>query len=291
MKKKPKFTIYSGLEIELEYNKKKFLDGIGKINRYHTRGEFKSFSPKFKIETDGSLNVREFEEGETIEVISKKFKVQNYKEYLKDFENTIKTKSQTNELKEAICFNDTTGAHIHFGFYSTGRVKIPIKILKPDYLTSLNTKILLKLVNYGNKFQKIIDNWYRKEYARDFRTMHVSEMKTNKYNTWNYSLRNRYGLGKCLERLELRSFNLRGVTNWEDFHLAYEIVFETLIEEFTKLLKDNLRFEQKIDVKKDDILRYFKAKFEKEQYEICLKSVLEQSEFSKDKQIILEIRL
>ena len=106
------FELMFGLEIEAEYNMA-LLKPISKSS-YHTRSGCKKFGPKWFVEKDGSLRANHFSNGDTAEFISIPLPKTDVIPTLKKFQNKIWSLAGTQcELKDALNFNDSTGAHIH----------------------------------------------------------------------------------------------------------------------------------------------------------------------------------
>jgi len=232
-----------GIEFELEYNAKL----LGTISHSDHHSSIPTWlSNSFIAEQDGSLEVCHFNDGKVVEIISIPFLLSDYRTILKAFEdliysmtanklNTVKSavKSRYN-LYDLICFNDTTGAHIHLSVLKPSKEKTLIQF--KDKFIAFDGKLvpINSLANYGflgnfteklkakvmQDLPSIYPSWsislYRGAASRITPVMNYRE----RYLEWNLT-----GQGECLE---YRSFHLRGIETWKDFYKIWDDLFSLI---------------------------------------------------------------
>jgi hypothetical protein len=226
--------ILFGIEVEAEINTNK----MRVVNAsYHSRevGFPYTLGQYFKTEGDGSLRLKKFHKsGMTTEIITQKPQdVANYKEVIQDFKNAIIEKSKTPNLSDVLNFNDTTGCHIHLSLMSDKGLLLPFKMASPKEFVKFNKRLLKEV---KTQMPHIYGKFSRSFY-RSYALKRITE--ENRYCCWNYSLNE-------INRLEFRSFNLRGVDNWEDFEKMFDIVFGLINEFCADLIKVGFNHEIKV---------------------------------------------
>lgn len=224
-----------GFEWELEYNSNLF--SIDTAPYHSDEDEEIWVTDRIKAEEDGSLDALTFydeedeEIGGTAELITKKINIDNYKSILDEFQNYIVKKSGTDRLSQAISFNKSTGAHLHFSVIARNHNMIPLKMIPAQIFLDFNEKLLEK---FKENFSEEKYNTFKKYFYRSFSLR--TESKQERYASINFT---------CSENnhLEFRSFHLRHCENWEDFYKSYDILIP-LLKEFivTNLIKKKLKY-------------------------------------------------
>lgn len=263
---KTEFKIVSGIELETEYN----ADLLGHIHRSSYHGYRNHETPKhyddlknFACENDGSLESTTFENGDTVEIISRPFELKKARKILKAFQNaTFKRISQKlnisiedaskYELNEIFSFNISTGSHVHYSlyritdtpktkrFYTRGMFSkfehaepLPFKaIAQPRFYIDLNNKVIEKVKQHAPKcFNKFKRGFYR-EYAREI-SEHQTTHNISAIRTMSHNLS-----VDGFEHVEFRSFNLRGVQTWSDLFNMFDALISAFYEHFNDAYKN-----------------------------------------------------
>lgn len=250
--------IICGIELEMEYN-----DGIICIEKggYHDLHPT-WFSDCFIAENDGSLETTGWDDN--VELVSVPFLLKDYKSVLDNFKESIYHMVATSKgipiamaedtygLNDLICFNNTTGAHIHLslidkelnplrsppqvGILFRNKVipfegkKIPIRSVSTfDFLKPFTDRLKEKV---EEKLPSIYPQWqmdlYR-EFARPIETH--SDIDIFGGGT-HHSRRMEWNLTEDEEQMEYRSFHLRGVRSWDDFYKIWSCVFGLIEKTF-----------------------------------------------------------
>ena len=278
-----------GIELELEFNTE--LLGFLPIGSYHGHGlnddgddvneESVAFGNRWIVEEDGSLEKTKFAEGRTAEFISLPFNANNYKVYLDSFKNTIYktiagrqgTISDVEKkygMSDILCFNDSTGAHIHLTLLKGTKDEYAVYFRefsrifkgKPVILRKAATLDILKEISstLHNEVRKNLPDIYPIWSKHFYRPRYAAEMKKleydNRYLEWNLSLSDD-------NRIEFRSFHLRGITTWKDFYKMFEILFKTLNNIFSKELKKERAFEDTREFRQSEIEHSYTANIDR----------------------------
>jgi len=261
---KPEVTFVCGVELELEYDSD-LLGGIS-LRSYHSN-EASPFGNSFIAEEDGSLYPNTFRRGQTAEIISFPFEIDEWRRVLTDFKNEVEKRvAETNsffpegerkdfsklELKDVLSFNNTTGAHLHVSFLKRSKNKAkkysvtykgrhfvydaePFPIKKVGtlrFLMSIVRSVLKRVeVELPNVYPFFRKRFFR-DHSRRNRTFCNNEERSL---CWNFQ-------DEKVEHLEFRSFNLSGVETWADFFKMYEILFDELKKAFEKELSKREKF-------------------------------------------------
>jgi hypothetical protein len=234
-------SIVCGIEIEMEYNA--HLMKIKKANYHEEYDDREDYlwvgdSEKFIAERDGSLGVYQFAEGECVELISIPFLIENGMNIVKDFANQFGAMTGQ-KLDEYICFNDSTGAHIHLSLLNSekeGYTNIDLRDHirhkfkgKPMFFRdivgiSILNKIKERLIERAKAIlsEDAFAKW-SSALIRGFaaKIEDENQMYEDRRSEWNLTLHN---------RIEYRGFNLRGITTWGEFLRIYELLFSTIKE-------------------------------------------------------------
>lgn len=240
-------SIVCGIEIEMEYDAR--LMKIKKSNYHEEYDDKEDYfwvgdSEKFIAERDGSLGVYKFAEGDCVELISIPFLIEDGMHIVKDFAKQFGAMIG-NKLDEVICFNDSTGAHIHLSLLNPekeGYTNIDLRDHirhkfkgKPMFFRDIiGISILNKIKERLIKRAKAVlsDDTFAKWSSALVRGCAAKiededQMYENRRSEWNLTLHN---------RIEYRGFNLRGITTWGEFFRIYGLLFliikEVIYEEF-----------------------------------------------------------
>ena len=250
--------IICGVEIELEYNP----DIIGAIEKDHYHGDNpRNFNLNFYAESDSSISSTKFSDGRTAELISKPFEIKNYKKILASFQSEIYkriaekkkiTEAEARKrygLKDVISFNRSTGAHLHFSVLKPGDKEttisfkrcnpkfkgkfIPVKeLISPAFCERFNAGLLKEICEkYPDVFPEFEAQYYR-GHARSL----LSRPEAFKTHYGNWSVDSEH------EDIEIRGFNLNGVTNWKQFKGVYNIFLHRLYKTIKGELKRKKAF-------------------------------------------------
>jgi len=236
--------IVCGIEIEMEFNRKHLsINKAGYHNNYNERSEYAWFGKHFIVESDSSLDVRKFENGDVCEMISVPFSVDKGMEVVDGF---IKKFGEF-KLSEVINFNDTTGAHIHLSVLNADKEGSTLINLRPgirvnfkgkpvffrdvvgaNILNEIKSKVCERVKEElpASVYEKWSSALTRSNYAAP---IIPNQLYAERGREWNLTLKN---------RIEYRGYNLRGVKTWEQLRKMYEILFSTIKEvisaEFSK---------------------------------------------------------
>lgn len=220
-----------GLEIEAEYNRE-YIDRI-KTGDYHHP---ETFTTMWGAERDGSLDVVGFEEGDVVEFTSKVLSAKTFFGALEHFEKKIKSLAGEDlELFDVLNFNSSCGAHIHFSLSEDKT--LPIKIIRHQEV--LLREIVIKNMKgaaMGDAFITLFDKQYYRSYALS--ASNNGAKRDNKYNSLNFHTRK--------NTVEWRSFNLRPVRTWKEFHLMYRVAYNSIIEFIHLLQRESFSYEERL---------------------------------------------
>jgi hypothetical protein len=216
-----------GFEIELEYNRQNSELKSFSIGDYHHGTALGRY---WKVESDGSLSSEKFSAGRTCEfVLRRPLGLRTYMKALEEFKSFFGNA----ELNKTICFNSTTGAHIHFSFGE----KMMFQRFKRN-LPGISTSTMYKLLNNNmvkSKLPSSVQFRMIKSYYRSYSERFVS--RTTRYQEINYNKR---------QTLEWRSFNLRGVETWEQFFEAYRVAVLSIVQFLEWMLQTKCEFKTEI---------------------------------------------
>jgi len=177
----------------------------------------------WKVESDSSLSIYEEERDkflapETGEFISIPLTPADIPKAFKEFKEFFG--SPDLELDEVLSFNKSTGCHLHFS-EDTGTVN---ELLTYTHLAKMRKNVLKRvkdeLPTVFPHFKKQYFRGYAQEIKKPLLDKHSREVEFN--------------CGSLDHGLEWRSFNLCGVTTWEQLDKLISIA----VEEVTTLLKD-----------------------------------------------------
>jgi hypothetical protein len=253
-------SIVCGIEIEMEYNTK-----VTKIAKaaYHedcnAKDEYEWVGDNFIAERDGSLGVYKFEAGDCVELVSVPFLVEDGMNIVKDFCSQFGG-MVGKKLDEVICFNDSTGAHIHLSLLNPekeGHTYIDLRDHirhkfkgKPMFFrdivgVSMLNKIKQRMVGRAKKAlpKEAFEKWSNalvRSYAAPVQT--DDDMFDDRRREWNATL---------LNRIEYRGMNLRGITTWAEFFSLYEILFSVIREVIDEEFESDKPFFNKSEVEVD----------------------------------------
>lgn len=243
-----KYEILYGLELELEYNREE-LPAI-QLASYHSTNAI-TYNKDFIAESDGSLHSEYFENGRTAELISIPLNSHDITKAIEGLKNKVsrqfKKKHDRNpELHEVLCFNDTTGAHLHISLHTkngkTNTIKVrnnkritingkttnPTQLIDIEFLHTITRTIKKRIKReLPEIYDKFIKNYFR-NYAKRIKTLQGS--RYSEFNTTNDNT------------LEYRSLHLRGITTWTQLETFYKIVTSTIDEAFNNKLNSDKPF-------------------------------------------------
>lgn len=270
LKKPAEITFVCGIELELEYNPE--ILGYIEQGGYHQENS-PAFGEYFVAESDGSLDTEKFRDGRTAEIISFPFEINNWKNVLNGFKDEVERKAKLVnyrvnlsdlELKDYICFNNTTGAHLHISFLrKNSSKKKPYSVVykskpfafdaTPFYILNVGTIHFLNEITNSifKRVKKELPEVYPKFRERFFRDYAKKNRDFNPHSArnscWNLTLNNK-------EQIEFRSFNLSGVETWDQLFKMYEILFDEFKRVFQKELSGTKKFVEtrKIAVSQDE---------------------------------------
>ena len=229
-----------GIEIECEVNTK--LIRVSKDN-YHGTHPIRIANDYWKAECDGSLRNSKFPMSDTVEFISKKLvSFNNMKTALEEFKayfskvkpvpvfsvfgttpQAINSEDTELELGEILNFNNSMGCHIHFSLDKDYKFK-KLMLYKGYAMARNKFFSLLKSSTIIPEDTKAgILKHYSRQYARKLKPNDVKN---------GYSMDRRTEFNLCSERdgrgLEWRSFNLLGITTWNEFFEMFRIAEEVI---------------------------------------------------------------
>ncbi len=275
-KRRPKVDFIVGVEIEALYNSQK-LRNI-RISDYHSMDSYK-LNKNFYCERDASLRNDKSYGWDTAEFISNPFLASNYEDIIKSFEQTMKRKSRTTDLKEILHFNKSMGAHVHITpLFVKNKNKIDVNYKRNHQDYNRRKKIIFSEImndDFAKRFRTLLRKKVKPilgpDYAKWSRHLNrsyakvrpISECKSQRRSEWNFS-------SSSKNRLEYRSFNLLGVDTWEKFNLMYKAFFEALQEVFDDELDYNKPFhkEKKFSFK---VKAVSNRHIKKQEHEITIK--------------------
>lgn len=244
-KVKPNMIV--GLEIECEVSPK-FADKIGNhmydwiTDDWYVKNDCSLRSKKWKTKIPVSERYPWdddiYEEGNNIfEIISRPVEYSEIGNLL----NNFKSKIFNNErFDRSININDTCGNHIHVSFYNKNSKLIveDTEDLGPDSIYCegkeffINAERFIPKVNKTNlnkirsavkkSLPKEAQKRYFRKYAKNIRA--IKNLGLQKYMEWHRISKNHY---------EYRSFNLTGVTSWQQFINLYNKALKNIYKNLT----------------------------------------------------------
>lgn len=203
-----------GFEIEGEYTTNTPLDSCD-IGGYHCGHDFGL--KWWTAEEDGSLRAN----GENIaaEIVSRKIPLSRVMDALGEYVYFF-SRGGNIELSDAVIFNGSTGAHIHFSVVGCpGFMRLCPRSADIALLRIFSRRLAKSPL--PDKVRRSIMAAYFRSYAERW------PRHSGRYASLNTAAKN----GRTIE---WRSFNLRGVETWEHFYIAYGVAIET-IKEFIRL--------------------------------------------------------
>lgn len=234
---------YIGLEIEMCYNTNLINLNIGDYHNGIKKGKY------WKIEKDASvLNTCFYnwyawaKPCECVSILCDTKK--KVFEALKEFKD-IFSQNGKYELNQVICFNSSTGSHIHFSTKKNKKELQYTKFIEASVLKKARIRVLrdIKKSNISSK-REIIKRFFR-NYAQ----------KTNlndKYYNSSSCRRQEYNFYSEYESkgFEWRSPNLTNISTWSEFETLFKIYFKHVEFMQKKLLKnkENITLSQELEL-------------------------------------------
>ena len=243
------YTLVFGLEIETEMNGEE----IGVIDRagYHS-SQFNNFSKYFCAETDCSLRTNNFiGRAYTAEFVSEPLPYDKVVPALEDFKLTMerRAKMKNLELYRLLCFNYSTGAHIHISVVKNG-APTPIKFKDKTIVLPgkpVSTSLYRENIRFFKRIAAKIKQRLKREmpefyprFQQDYFRSYAKKMPNTPSPGRNFE----FNMNTDYDTIEWRSSHLHGIKTWKDFINYYAIVTSVFQEEFIKEFKKKNAFEQ-----------------------------------------------
>lgn len=247
--KKQKIPRDIGVGTEIECILNDDLEHINSLEEgeYHDGVKLNTY---WEMQADSSLDYEgKFPNERCSEIVSyKQTSRENFFKALKSFENLI-SDNGTYELKNVVYFNKSCGCHIHF---SCGKRKF--KDLIPfEYIIRLRKVFFDKLDKskiIKEEHKKAIKEHYFRHYAIKLTKDNYTRGR-ERHSEFNVQSEEAgYGL-------EWRSFNLRNITSWDEFHELFKIAFDSL-EYLFNIKEKGYTMKQNIKIPKKELKEIFK---------------------------------
>lgn len=229
-----------GLEIESIVNNEIMSIAEETIGRYHHPTKKNVY---WRMEKDSSLHGKnKFDYEETIEFTSIVIKPERFRRALDSFKEIFKGY----ELNKVLDFNDTCGCHIHISMEDESTFTFRRRAVFGIF--SDVRKEFFRLLKKNEKLSQEVKDKIRKHYFRHY-AQAVNEDNyrdtSDKYREFNLRTEED-GTG-----IEWRSFNLLGVTTWDEFFEVFEMGRKCVMFLRDKIMKgcsysSNLKIPEKI---------------------------------------------
>lgn len=225
-----------GIEIENCFNS---LTTGFQIAGYHSENFGENFD-YWSVTRDSSLNVTGIpyswkEHADVAELVSQ---VAYGKEELLNFIQELQDKYPGKELKDVFYFNTSCGAHLHFSTWKEKEKQMTTMVNYRKLRTNVFKRINEELPHIFPKFKKQYFRGYAKEQKEDF----INKLERLEFNYTDLS-----------KGIEWRSFNLMGVTTWDELKKMVTIATEELENILDIYEKSNSEETITIDITENDI--------------------------------------
>jgi hypothetical protein len=207
------------MEFETEYNTS--LISVSRDSYHGSNPEY--FSPKWKVETDGSLKSTKFSSSDTAEFITTR---PFLRRDLHNVVDALRTEANrraldTYEFSEIFCPNYSCGHHLHFSYNG-------IRLLEKSTINLyplIRAEFFKNLKRYSPRLHETIKKQYFRHYAKKIRGDNCYQSRCSEFNLTN---------DNC--GLEWRSFNVNGVQTWKEYEDVVGIALDSLIKVLSEFL-------------------------------------------------------